>query len=85
MSYRKRPKAGMASDVRRLSTEYGIVPLSVQGVISLKTTWSAHLSPRLSSRNRSSVDGERFSSGCAREGCWGVKVGTRLFECGLRA
>jgi hypothetical protein len=60
-------------------------PLQVQGVIYFGTTWAAYLAPRLSSRKRSSVDGEWFSSGCAREGCWGVKVGTRLFERGLRA
>jgi hypothetical protein len=35
-------------------------PLQVQGVISFMTIWAAHLSPRLSSRNRSNVEGEWF-------------------------
>jgi uncharacterized protein (UPF0276 family) len=34
------------------------LPLSVQGVTSFRTTCPAHLSPRLSSRNRSTVEGE---------------------------
>ena len=34
--------------------------LQVQGVISFRTTCAAHVSPRLSSRNRASVEGEWF-------------------------
>jgi hypothetical protein len=34
------------------------LPQSIQGVISFGKTWAAHLSPRLSSRNRSTVEGE---------------------------
>ncbi len=36
------------------------LPLSVQGDHSFRTAWVAHLSPRLNSRNRSTVKGEWF-------------------------
>jgi hypothetical protein len=60
VSYRKRPRAGMASDVRKPDRIWHRLPLSVQGVISFRTPWAAHLSPRLNSRNRCSVEGEWF-------------------------
>jgi hypothetical protein len=36
------------------------LPYTVQKGISYRTAWAAHLSPRLSSRNRSRVEGEWF-------------------------
>jgi hypothetical protein len=49
---------GRAVEIRQLSTEYAMAsPLSIQGVISFRRTWATHLSPRFSSRNRSTVEG----------------------------
>lgn len=61
MRSKKLPKAGRASDVRKLVPEHGIAFLSrCKEWRSFRTTWAAQLSPRLNSRNRSKVEEEWF-------------------------